>query len=98
MLLVFVITELAASRKVTLHPAGIVIAANVASVLAVRSKLSVTVLLLFTYSVNRVVVPGLVAFVITAAASGPAPEPGAPGPALLLVRSTAFGVTVVRTS
>src|SRR5262245_12441293 len=95
---VLVTTALPASRNVTVQPAGSVSAANVGSVLAERSKLSAVPLLLLTYSVKRVVVPGFVAFVITAATSGPAPAPGAAPPGLLFVRSTAFGVIAVSTS
>ena len=95
---VLLITAPFASRKVTLQPAGRVRVANVASVLACRSKVSATPLALDRYSVKRVVLPGAVWLVTTAATSGPAPNPGAAAPVELAVRSTVLTVMALSVS
>ena len=62
--------------------------------------MSATAPVLLTNSEKRVVVPGLVALVVCAVASGPGPTPVTPPPpmAALLVRSTELAVIAVSVS
>ena len=79
-------------------PAGNTWVAKVKSVLAAKLNVSAIALVLFTNKVKRATTAGLVATVVTGLASGPAPAPGAPGSALVLVKSTVFAVTAVSVS
>src|SRR5882757_1086529 len=98
MMPVLLITALFVSLNTTVHSAGKFSVAKPASVLACKLKLSATVLPLATTKLKRVVLPGLTVLVITALVSGPAPEPGAPLPVVLLVRSIEFAVMLFNVS
>ena len=90
----------AALRNTTVQPAGKASVEKLELVLAARSKVSDTPLVLLTNSVKRVVVPGPVVLVVCAAPSGPAPTPTTPPPPMtaLPVRSTELAAMAVKVS